>query len=166
MKVAIFSDIHDNVVNMNKATDFIKKEGVEMIIFCGDFCAPSVLRELAKNFSGQIHLIFGNVDGDHYLSAKMERDFKNVKIYNELGEVELDGKKIAFIHFPKIAQGLAKSGKYDLVFYGHNHKPWEEKVGECILANPGTLGGLFYRASFALYDTKTNKLELKILDQI
>lgn len=166
MKIAIFSDIHDNVVNMNKAIDFIKKEGVKELIFCGDLCAPSVLRELAQNFHGQIHLVFGNVDGDHYLSARMEQDFKNVKIYNDLGEVELDGKKIAFVHYPKIAQGLAKSDNYDLVFYGHNHKPWIENVGKCILANPGTLGGLFSRASFAVYDTKTNKLDLKILDQL
>ena len=64
---------------------------------------------------------------------------------------------------PNVGKKLAESGKYDLVFYGHNHKPWEEKINTCKLINPGTLAGLFNKSTFAILDTETKKLELIIL---
>ena len=108
-------------------------------------------------------MVFGNVE-DRELTAQKAKDFSNVKHYGDLGETEIGGKKIAFIHYPEKAKELAKSGKYDLVFYGHNHKPWEETIGHCRLVKPGTLAGLFNKATFAVYDTETDKLELKILE--
>ena len=79
-------------------------------------------------------------------------------------EIELGGKKIFLNHYPDIAKNKAESGKYDLVFYGHTHKPWEEKVGECRLVNPGELSGQRFKPTFAIYDTETDNLELKILE--
>jgi len=166
MKIAIISDSHDNIPNLEKALHFIKKEGGEIIIHCGDLCAPSILTKvLTPNFKGEIHLVHGNV-GDKELLEKVARDYKNVTLHGEQGEIEIDQKKIAFTHFPEKAKKLAQTGKYDFVFYGHTHKPWEEKINHCRLVNPGTLGGMFYKATFALYDTKLNKLELKILEQL
>ncbi len=180
MKIAILSDSHDNIVNIHKALDFLKKEGIKTMIHCGDVCAPSTLKELSKKFDGKINIIFGNVDGDHFRSTRLaDTKLKNVLLYGELGEIELDGKKIAFTHLPKFARGLAMTGDYDIVFYGHSHKPWEETINlpnnpstrlragkKVQLANPGTLAGMFYKATFAIYDTKSGKLELKILEQI
>lgn len=164
MKIAIVSDTHDNLSNIKKAIEIMKKEEVAELIHCGDLCAPSTLKELAKNFPGKIHLVFGNVDGDHYLETKISyTEFKNVVVYGDLGEIEISGKKIAFCHLPDFARGLASEGKYDLVFYGHTHKPFEEQVGKTRLINPGTLAGMFYKASFAIYDITTDELKLKIL---
>ena len=87
-------------------------------------------------------------------------------------EVEVGGKKIVFCHFPADAKKLAQSGKYDLVFYGHTHRAWDEKVA-CLLSqgnthmiNPGELAGQFYKPTFAIYDTDSEKLELKILEKL
>lgn len=179
MRVAILSDSHDNVPNMEKALKYINKEGIKIIIHCGDLCAPAMLISVIEpNFKGKIYLIHGNV-GDKELLEKVAKKYPNFKIFGEVGELEIDNentslaesRRVAFTHFPKEAQKLAKTGKYDLVFYGHTHKPWEEKVtGYKLhvtrLVNPGTLAGMFYKATFAIYDTVTNKLELKILDLI
>ncbi len=166
MKIAIISDTHDNVPNLEKALAWMNKNGIEQIIHCGDLCAPGVfMNVLAPQFSGQIHMVFGNVEDRELLSKKVA-DFAHVKHYGDKGEVEIDGKKIAFVHFPEEGKKLAQSGKYNLVFFGHSHKPWEEKVSRTRLINPGTLAGLFYKATFAVYNTKTDKLELKILEQI
>jgi len=51
-----------------------------------------------------------------------------------------------------------------IVFYGHTHEPWINASGGVITANPGTLGGVFSKASFAFWDSADNKLELKILE--
>lgn len=163
MKIAILSDIHDNIPNLDKALAEVKKQKIKTIIFCGDLCASSTLTKLAK-ISAKIHITFGNVDGDEYMITKLtEEKFKNVTLHEELGEIKIGGKKIAFCHLPKFAYGLASSGKYDLVFYGHTHTPWKEKVKKTILLNPGEIGSHFGKASFAIYNLKNNKTELKIL---
>jgi len=120
---------------------------------------------IAPKFSGEFHFVHGNV-GDPELLEKISRDFPNVRIHGMVGQIEVDGKKIAFTHFPEKALELAKKDLFDLVFYGHTHKPWEEKIGKTRLINPGTLAGMFYRATFAVYNTETDNLELKILERL
>jgi len=168
MRIAIVSDTHDHLPNFKRALDWIKKAKIKLVLHCGDVCAPAVLKEAAKDFSGKIHLVFGNVDGDRFLMAKQvyEKEIGNVILHGEWAELKVDNKKIALTHRPKFARGLATTQEYALVFYGHTHKPWEEKIGKCRLVNPGNLAGLFYKATFAVYDTKTNKLELKILEKL
>ncbi|MDD4333289.1 MAG: YfcE family phosphodiesterase [Patescibacteria group bacterium] len=166
MKIAIISDTHDNVPNLEKALLWMKENKIKKIIHCGDLCAPSILSNvLVPGFAGDIHMVFGNVE-DRDILPQIAKDFKNVKHYGDLGEIELDNKKIAFLHFPDKAKVLAKSGKYDYVFYGHTHKPWLETIGHCQLLNPGTLAGLFYKATFAVWDTESGKLELKLLETL
>ncbi len=166
MKIAIISDSHDNIPNIEKALDWINRENISFIIHCGDLAAPAVLSQvIMPKFSGEFHFVHGNV-GDPKLLKEVAKKFKNVKIHGEVGKIELDGKKIAFTHFPEKALKLAKKGDFDLVFYGHTHKPWEEKNGQTRLVNPGTLAGMFYKATFAVYDTETDNLELKILERL
>lgn len=168
MKIAIISDTHDHLPNFKKALDWIKKAKIKLVLHCGDVCAPAVLKEAAKDFSGKIHLVFGNVDGDRFLMTKQvyKKIIPNVILHGERGEIEVEKIKITFTHYPDFAKGLAATQKYDLVFYGHSHKPWEEKIGRCRLVNPGNLAGLFYKPTFAVYDIKTDKLELKILEKL
>ena len=168
MKIAIVSDSHDNLATTGKALQWLKEKKIKLLIHCGDVCSPSMLKKISQLFKGKIHLVFGNVDGDQYsmLKAKEERKLPNVKFHGDFGELEIEKKKIAFCHKLLPAQGLAASGKYDLVFYGHDHRPWEEKVGKCRLVNPGTLAGMFNKATFAVYDSKTDKLELKLVEKL
>lgn len=166
MKIAIISDTHDNVPNLEKALAWIKENQIKQIIHCGDLCAPSILKNtLGPEFSGPIHMVFGNIE-DRDTTLELAKDFSQITHYGDQGEVELDGKKIAFVHHPNDGKELAESGKYDFVFYGHNHKPWEETIGNTRLVNPGTLAGLFAKATFAVYDTQTDELELKILEKL
>lgn len=167
MLIGIISDSHDNLANIEKSLTWLKEQGVELLIHCGDVCAPATLREIAENFSGPIHLVFGNVDGDHFRMTKLAMsDLSNVKIHGEKGEIEADGKKIVFTHFPDFGRGLATSGNYDIVFVGHTHQPWIEKINHCLLVNPGTLAGMFSKATFAIYDTAKPEPELKILETL
>lgn len=166
MSIAIISDTHDNIPNLENFLNWAKNNQIEIIIHCGDLCAPSILKEiLAPQFPGKIYLIHGNVS-DRELLPEVAKSFSNVKFCNDFGELEIDGKKIAFVHYPKEAKKLAESQKYDLIFYGHTHKPWEEKIGRTRLINPGNLAGMFYKATFAVYHPKNNKLELKILETL
>jgi len=166
MKIAIISDTHDNVPNLEKALSWIKSQDIFVIIHCGDICAPSILTKvIVPNFSGKIHLVCGNV-GDRQLLEEAVKTLENVKFYGDRGEIELEKKKIAFCHKPEEAEKLAETRKYDLVFYGHTHQPWVQIIGKTRLANPGNLAGMFYKATFAIYNSETDKLELKILEKL
>lgn len=168
MRLAIISDTHDQLPNFRKAIDWIEKDKIKTIIHCGDIFTPGFLKEAIDNFSGKVHLVFGNTDEECYFTDKIDREnqFSNAVFYGEKGEIKIGGKNIAFVHFPEFARGLAATGKYDLVFYGHTHKPWEEKIAGCRLVNPGNLAGIFYKATFAVYDFENEKLELKILEKL
>ncbi|MFA5075983.1 MAG: YfcE family phosphodiesterase [Patescibacteria group bacterium] len=162
MSIAIMSDSHDNLPNINEALKIINQAQIQTIIHCGDVCSAEVTRYISKHFTGQIHLIAGNVAGDHAKKIKRYR-LKNVTFYNQTGTIKIANKTIGFAHQPAEAKQLAATGGYDLVFYGHTHRPWEETIGQTRLVNPGTLAGLFARPTFAIYNPTTNQLELKIL---
>ncbi len=164
MKFAIVSDTHDNIKNFNKIIDFLNKEKISVILHCGDICNQEIIDEAVKNFKGEIKFVRGN--GDFELNNIPEKM-----------EIELGGKKIFLNHYPEIARRAAESGKYDMVFYGHTHKPWEEKIlvppkpngeggGNCRLVNPGESAGQTFKPTFAIYDTEKDFLELKILEKI
>lgn len=165
MKLAIISDTHDNAPNVEKFLDWAKTNDIGAIIHCGDIAAPSMINELfAPKFLGDMHLVFGNV-ADRELLPVVCQKYANCQVHGDQGELEIDGIKIAFCHRPEEAKELAATGKHHLVFFGHTHKPTMETLpNNCQLINPGTLGGLFQKATFAVFDTATKKIELKILE--
>ena len=172
MKIAIFSDSHDNWPNIEKAIKYLDKNKIRLIIHCGDVCAPSTLEEMVKLFKGeQIHLVKGNVDGDIEGFKNVEKKYaQKLKFYGQTGLLTLKIKnlklKIVFCHDPFVAKKMAESQKYDFVFHGHTHKPWQEKIGQTTIINPGTLAGLFSKATFAIFDTQTKKAQLILLEKI
>jgi len=152
VKIAIVSDLHDNLPNFDKFLAFVRKEQIKTLLLCGDTGNKGTLSYITNNFDGEIYLVLGNMD------QKIQApDFVTL---------EIDKVKIAITHFPDVAKKLAESQKFDFVFYGHTHKPWIEETGKCFLANPGNLAGQFYKATFAVLDTKTKYLSLKILDNL
>jgi len=166
MKIAIISDTHGNVANFKKAIDFLVKEKIKIILHCGDIGDPESLAESLRGFDGEFFGVFGNMDRDYKILIDEYNKISRIKINYDFLEIELDQKKIVITHFPQEAKKLAESEKFDIVFYGHTHKPWEEKVGNCKMVNPGELAGQIYKPTFAIYDTISSLLELKILERL
>ena len=159
MKLAMCSDIHDNIWILERALE--QMQDADALLFCGDFCAPFTLVQLAEGFCGPIHVVWGNNDGDKWLLTRQASCFAHVQLYGELAELELDGLSVALTHYPEIAEGLVHSGKYHLVCYGHNHRADDRQVGAARLINPGELMGRFGVSTFALFDTQTSVSELR-----
>ena len=156
MKIAILSDIHDNIWKLDEVLEGLGE--AQELIFCGDFCAPFSLGMLAEGFRGPIHVVFGNNDGDKLLLSQVAAKAGNVTLHGEFAELELGGRKIAAIHYPAIAAGLAASGRYDLVCCGHSHKYEAKRVGRTLLLNPGEVMGRFGLSTYAIYDTETGEV--------
>jgi len=159
MIIAVFSDSHDNIWNLSKALEIVAEEQAELLVHCGDYCAPFVLAELAK-FGGDIHGVFGNVDGDKFLMADfIHTKFTNITLYDDVGELEVEGVKVAFVHKLKIARALAATGDYQAVFFGHTHEKMSERIGNCLLVNPGEIMGRINTPSFCLFDTDKKEIQ-------
>jgi hypothetical protein len=177
MKIAIVSDTHGNVANFKKAVGWLNKENIQLILHCGDIGNPESLKESLADFKGEFFGVFGNMDKDFKILVEEYNKIPRVKIEEDIFEKVIDKKRIAFTHFPDAAKKLAQSEKFSLVFYGHTHRPWEEKVpvrrsseseggGDCRMINPGELAGQFNKPTFAVYNTETDNLELKVLEKL
>jgi len=166
MKFAIISDTHGNVANFKKAIKWINEKNIQLILHCGDIGNPESLKESLENFQGELLGVFGNMDADFKILIEEYNKISKVKINNKIFETKIENKNIAITHKPEDAKILAESKKFNLVFYGHTHKPWEERVGNCRLVNPGELAGQIFKPTFAIYDTEKDLLELKILENL
>ena len=166
MKIAIISDVHDNAHNLVLTLEQIYKTDAERIIFFGDFVGAAIAGLLVKS-KLPVYAIWGNNDGDKSLITKFSfGEGSNLEIGLDIfDEIEIEDRKLFLTHYPLIAKSMAKSGNYDAVFYGHNHLKNKEKIGECLLLNPGEIGAYkTAECTFAIYNTKTNDAEIILVE--
>lgn len=155
MLIGVISDIHDNIWALARVLDQL---GIcEAILCLGDLCAPFSLAQIADASVGPVHLVWGNNDGDKLMNAQIAQAKGNVTLHGQVGELEIDGVRIAITHYPHIARALAAGQQYDLVCHGHDHERASERVGETLLLNPGEVMGRFGVTSFAIYDTASRE---------
>lgn len=159
-KIAVFSDSHDQLQSLQSALQAANQAGAEMLLHCGDLCSPFVLRTISQQFSGPIHVVFGNNDADGRLLQTIAAENPHVTLHGIYAEIETDGRRIALIHYPEPARRIAQSAELDLVCYGHDHTQLLERIGESWLLNPGELMGMRSTPSWALYDTQKHTVSI------
>ncbi len=164
MKILVLSDIHDHILNLQKVIKIGKEIKVNSVIFCGDMCAPFT-SQILGSINVSIYACFGNVDGDQVSMLELGgKNFNWIALRKEFGEIRLDKRKIAFCHYPKLAELLAKTNDFDAVFYGHTHLAKSLNLGKTLLANPGAVCGIQNgkpgTASFGIYETEKNSLDI------
>ncbi len=163
MKIAVMSDTHDHIRNVERAIDALNALGVAALFHCGDLCSPFVIDRLAR-FKGPVHVVFGNNEGDRYTIDNVSKKFPNVTLHGEVGFVETENGEVAFTHRPEFARGLACTQKYAAVFYGHTHRGKTEKVGGTWLVNPGEIMGLLETPGYLVFDLETGEEKRFTLD--
>ena len=163
MKIAVFSDTHDNIWKLDRA--LAGMEQAELMIHCGDLCSPFVIKHLGRGAAGRpVHIVWGNNEGDIKLICDVASNYPNIQLCGSLAELEVDGVRIATNHYPEMARALAASGCYDLVCFGHTHSSHLELVTGCTLLNPGELMGLNGKTTYAWFDTETRGVEFVEVD--
>jgi len=156
MRIAIISDIHDNIPKLRSALGMMND--VEQIVCCGDLCSPFIVKELGLGFAGPVHIVFGNNDGDRFRLLEGARKYRHLQIHGEFVELEVDGRRIAVNHFDNIGATMVASQSYDVVCFGHNHRYSVSKQGQTLVVNPGEIFGLLTgQSSFVIYDTKSGE---------
>jgi putative phosphoesterase len=164
MKIAILSDIHDHIWNLKAALELAQP--AEAVICCGDLCSPFIINLLAGGFPERpIQVVFGNNDADLFRITRNAARYPHLTLHGHFYQGELGGKRLAAVHYDDLAAPLARSGAYDLLCYGHNHRFKIEQVGQTLAVNPGAIMGYDpleqqdIPATFILYDTYTGQAE-------
>jgi putative phosphoesterase len=141
MLLGVVSDTHGHVEYAQQAVRMLESLEVEAVLHCGDIGSTTIPPLFSQ---WPAHYVFGNVDYDgNSLGHAIEA--AGGVCYGRFGELELAGRKIAFLHSDDGAlfrQTIA-CGKYDLVCYGHTHQAESHQAGPTWVLNPGAL----FRAS-------------------
>lgn len=162
MKIAVFSDSHDHVTNMEQAVSIVKERGIRKVFHLGDYVAPFTIPTMEGL---EVVGVLGNNDGE-VMGLEYAFDEINGTLAGEFYECTLDGLKMAFYHgtVHRIRDSLVKSGEYDVVFCGHSHQRVNEKTEKTLFVNPGTVNGIRGDgASFAIFDTENVDVEFVMI---
>jgi len=154
MRIGIFSDTHDNILKIQSAVRFFKKNKVDFVFHAGDFIAPFTIPKI-QALTCEWRGVFGNNDGEKYGLAKISGG----RIQDSPLVTRLVKRRIIIVHDLNTLNPRLK--KADLIIFGHTHKAEIIKRDNQTLINPGECGGwLTQRSTVAIVelDTLTGKI--------
>ncbi len=158
MLLAIVSDSHDAIAHLRWAVELANQRKARYLLHCGDLISPFMVKELAL-FRGEVHLILGNNPGDVWLLSKHCAKEPHIHLHGQFTFENFDGLSVALVHFPEMAQGLALTGRFDLVCCGHTHLFEVNHIDHTVVVNPGELLGKEGPPTMAFFDTDTRGVE-------
>lgn len=152
--IAILSDTHSRYATVEKALAVIEEHRVDCIIHCGDIEDA----ETVWLFPPNTHFVFGNCDEERTALRQAIHGI-GATLHEPFGSIEIDGKRIAFIHSDdqRTFRELEHGGEFDFLFYGHSHIAEEHQTGPTRVINPGAL----HRArvkTLAILEPRTGEL--------
>jgi len=133
--VGILSDSHGQVDRTRRAIEALQVAGASEFIHCGDVEIEQVLDVLAGL---RAHVTFGNCDA----AGPLGRYASTIGLHaaHPLGEVMIDGRRIAFTHGDNArALGAALQDRPDFLLHGHTHERRDETIQGVRVINPGAL---------------------------
>src|SRR3989344_3034533 len=160
MKIGILSDTHDNLPFIERALAYFQKEGISVLIHCGDATKPETLSK-CKDFT--VYAVKGNNDRDIEGFRQLAKEMK-VKWYDDYADLVLENRRIAVIHSDDHFKfgSLLDSFSYDYLCYGHTHQAICQKLKNTWLVNPGAHD----TNTIAIIDLEKNVPEIVKLNNI
>lgn len=154
MKIVVIGDTHDNLANVTHVMGFAKKIKAEAIVHTGDWSFPKTV-DTVLGYKIKLYAVSGNADIDPYFNSHLDSFL----------EFRLDGKNIAVVH--KLSDMYSqKYNNWDIIFTGHYHSQslssFSKNGNLYRSVRPGSLEN---EIMFAIYDTKTDKVEFINLSQ-
>jgi uncharacterized protein len=159
MKAGVLSDSHDQRLAADGALALFRAEGVGVIVHLGDVCSPSLLSEY-PNAGVPLVGVFGNNDDDRDgLQEATGGAFHQGPFIRMI-----EGRRVLMAHsFNELQSELGERGRFDLVLFGHTHRPLTMHVGKALVLNPGESCGLTRgKPTCAIVDLET--MEARIVE--
>lgn len=148
--IGILSDTHDNLTRVREAVRLFNDVRCDLVIHAGDFVAPFTAEEL-RRLAAPVRAVYGNCDGER---AGLARVFLGL---GEIREAPLKfkhaGLRFLVSHLDAPVDKHVASKAYDVIVFGHTHRPLAELRDGVLLVNPGETGGwLTGKSTVALLD--------------
>jgi putative phosphoesterase len=170
MRIGIISDTHDNGRKILESVEIFNREGVSLVVHCGDWDMPFTLR-FYKELNCPLRGVLGNGDPDitkFWWINEKEGFHLDLQLDPHLLDFSVNGRRIAVIHgdSPLLLNLLLESKLFDAIFYGHDHIAQTRYVGNVLLVNPGSLVGVYlpnsrcYPYTIAIYDTDSHTAKI------
>jgi len=159
--IAVVSDSHDRLRAVREFLESIKGYDVEAILHAGDIISPFTLKAFLDS-GVPVYFVYGNNDGDRELLKELAGER-----ISEALELELGGKKIFMYHGDNkaILETAMRSGRFDVVVYGHTHRVDVRKLGKTLIVNPGALSGYLAEvATYVILDLETLGVQIEELN--
>lgn len=138
-KIMCISDIHGNVNCLKQALDMYKQENANKLIILGDFSGYGFLSssdfevaELLNNISGIIIAVKGNCD-----TGRANELFNFALPYTR--DITVNNITITLTHGHIYNRNNLPENCGKIFLSGHTHIGNLEKIGEKIIANPGSI---------------------------
>jgi putative phosphoesterase len=146
MKIGILSDTHDHVDYIRKAVEIFNAEKVDLVLHSGDFVAPFAIEPLKDLACKRLYAVFGNNDGEKKGLMEKFQSF-GFELNDRPHAYRIDGYRVAMLHEPEPLKEMIESQEYDLITFGHTHKPSISTEGRSLVINPGEGCGWLYGTS-------------------
>jgi putative phosphoesterase len=148
--IGVLSDTHDNLTRVREAVRLFNDAGCDLVVHAGDFVAPFTVDEL-RNLRAPVKAVYGNCDGER---AGLLRAFEGL---GEIGPAPLifnhAGRSLLVCHLDSAIERHLATKSFDIIIFGHTHRPLTEIREGTLLVNPGEAGGwLRGRSTVALVD--------------
>ena len=158
MRVGLFADGHDHRDNLRLAVREFNHRACDVVPFAGDLVSTIAVPPLRK-LNCPLVGCFGDNEGNRVGlcgGMRVVGRLEEAPVYHETP----DGLRFAIVHM--MSQTRAIKQPFDVLVYGHTHKPSirHDRAGR-LLVNPGeTSGWTFGRPTIAVLDTDTMHVEL------
>jgi len=156
--IGILSDSHDNLTRVREAVRLFNDADCDLVIHAGDFVAPFTVEEL-RHLRAPVKAVFGNCDGER---AGLAKAFEGL---GEIRQAPLKfrhaGLRFLVCHLDGSVEKHLASNAYDIIVFGHTHKPLAVRRDGVLLVNPGEAGGwLRGKSTVALFDPAALTVEI------
>ncbi len=158
MKAGILSDSHDERGLAESALALFREQGTGVIVHLGDVCRPETIAAFQDSGIPLIG-IFGNNDADREgLQAVTGGAFHRGPHRAAIG-----GRRVLMAHsFDELQNEIGEGGRFDLILFGHTHRPLTMHVGRALILNPGeTCGFLSGKPTCAVVDLATMEVVIR-----
>jgi len=162
MKILVISDIHENFDNLSRVLEQIPKLWVEAIFCLWDLINWWIWRMIASQ-DIPTYLVWWNNDGTRVAITKRFLEANNGSVVSDecFDICQVWWRKIFLTHYPLLAEAVSKSWDYDAVFYGHDHKVYNNYQDNCLIFNPWEISAhKTQTCTFWVYNTETNTAEI------
>lgn len=162
-------DLTGGYTDVNEVIDFISKNGKQIKSILGNNDVFLIKGKMPVSFQPILQKSLDNAL--KIITPKNLEYIKSLKIHEKFN---LNGKKIGIYHgtpksvsdyiYPDSSIKRFKNSKFDYIILGHTHHPMIREINGKIIINPGSVGQPRdgdTRASYAILDTKSGKVEIK-----